>query len=144
MLPKVNLLAQLPAQSPSWTSWLPGVLQEPATYFAILVTFAAFGLAKGLKSSDAKYPYLPDLVATIAGLAVCNGLKVGGSYIYASGTGIIAAWGASSFYALFFFWATNRIRNFFGVTPPAPSNVTQITSIPFDKPLNPTETTIKT
>ena len=102
---------------PTGVSWLPAILQAPETYFVMFVSFAAFGFVKGFPITD-KNPWIAELATWAVGTLLAFGLKVGNSYWYAGGTGIVAAWGASSFYTLFFSWATARIRKIFGVTDP--------------------------
>jgi hypothetical protein len=101
------------AQSASWISFLPSFFQQPAAYFILLVCFATFGLAKSFPKTDL-YPQIPELFSIIVGIFISCGLKIGDSYVYASGFGLIAAWGASSFYVLAFTWLTARIRSITG------------------------------
>lgn len=92
-----------------WLKYLPAVLQQPETYFCILVCFAAYGLAKSYPKTDS-WPWITETATMIVGIGVACGLKIGNSYVYASGTGLICAWAASSFYTTAFSWLTNKIR----------------------------------
>lgn len=88
--------------------YLPAVLQQPETYFMMIVTFCAYGWCKTLPISRT-VTFFPQAVSWAIALLISVGLKIGGSYVYSSGTGIIAAWGASSFYDLAFAWLTSWV-----------------------------------
>lgn len=107
-----------------WLSYLPPVLQQPETYFTILTAFAAYGLAKGAKITDA-LTWIPEIAAMIVAIGVACGLHIGNSYVYAIGTGLICAWAASSFYTLAYTWLTSKIRGLVGV-PASPSEPLQL------------------
>lgn len=101
----------------SFTSYLPAVLQEPETYFTILVCFAVYGLAKSWPITDKK-TWIPEAVTMVLGIGVACGLHVGHSYVYGIGVGFICAWAASSFYTMAYLWLTAKIRAIFGISPP--------------------------
>lgn len=124
------MLAQVTTQAASdlsWFNWLPKVLLQQDSYFTALVSFAAFGLAKIFPKTD-KLAWIPEAASIIVGVLASCGLKIGGSYVYSVGCGIIFAWAASSFYNLGFFWLTAKLRAIAGqpATSTAPNEPLQL------------------
>ena len=107
----------------SWIGWLPTVLQQPETYFTILVCFAVYGLSKSWPLTD-KLTWIPEAITMVIGIGVGCGLHIGNSYVYGFGVGLICAWAASSFYTMAYLWLTNKIRAIFGISPPVAEPVT--------------------
>ncbi len=108
-----------PAPTSFW-DYLPAFFQQPESYFVMIVTFAVYGTLKALPPVD-EPPWahfcrqaLPQVGALIMGMALSCSLRIGGSIAYSVGTGIIAGWGASSFYDMAFFGLTTKIRNLIG------------------------------
>ncbi len=102
-----------PQVSHSWVDYLPAVLTQPETIFVMIVAFATYGYLKSFPKTD-QAPWIAQVVTMAIAILIAIGLKVGNSIVYSTGTGIICGWGASSFYDLGFFWATNKIRALLG------------------------------
>jgi hypothetical protein len=116
--------------STSITSYLPPTLQLVMVYWIAGFCVAIVGLLKKLPPRWSQ-PWIIQSTAQILG-ALFGILLVGhAGYIYGAATGVIAAWGATSFYDLIFGTIQRKVESLFGSTPQPPID----TSVP--RPTNP-------